>query len=240
MPVQPVARGFFGKIPSRGDFVQKGLPRDFVQAWDGWLAAAFGAGREVLGQRWDEAFMTAPLWRFHLFPGVCSAQAVAGVMSPSVDRVGRAYPLVLCQVGGVSAGQVLSAAAASWYRSLEGLAVAALEQRLEPDHIENGLAGLETASDPTGTDGARSLRYPLRTTDDPLTGMPAEVLVALAGSGPAGLSLWWTEGSDLVEPSFLLCRGLPSPAEFPALLSGEWGAHGWGPCSKWREDGAPG
>ena len=28
--------GFYGKLPSRGDFLRESLPRDFVEAWDAW------------------------------------------------------------------------------------------------------------------------------------------------------------------------------------------------------------
>ena len=29
--------GFYGKMPSRGDFVRRGLPDSFVDPWDAWL-----------------------------------------------------------------------------------------------------------------------------------------------------------------------------------------------------------
>lgn len=31
------ATGFYGKLRSHGDFVSRGLPHGFVQAWDAWL-----------------------------------------------------------------------------------------------------------------------------------------------------------------------------------------------------------
>ena len=32
-------RGFYGKLPARGDFVRAALPRDFTDRWDAWLSA---------------------------------------------------------------------------------------------------------------------------------------------------------------------------------------------------------
>ena len=41
------------------------------------------------------------------------------------------------------------------------------------------------------------------------------------------LTLWWTEGSAVVEPSCLIVKGLPPPPSFAALLSGDWTEHRW-------------
>ena len=37
-----------------------------------------------------------------------------------------------------------------------------------------------------------------------------------------GHSLWWTEGAPAVEPSMLLCAGLPQAQGFAAMLDGAW------------------
>jgi type VI secretion system protein ImpM len=41
------------------------------------------------------------------------------------------------------------------------------------------------------------------------------------------LVLWWTEGSENVEPSLLFSKGLPQPESFAALLDGAWTEHQW-------------
>jgi hypothetical protein len=40
-------------------------------------------------------------------------------------------------------------------------------------------------------------------------------------------ALWWTQGSDAVEPAWLLSQGLPAPASFAAMLTGAWRSAGW-------------
>jgi len=90
--------GFFGKIPSRGDFVRAGLPRSFISPWDEWLQAMLPASREALGETWQDAWMEAPIWRFLIQPGICGPDAVLGVFMPSVDRAGRYFPLTLACV----------------------------------------------------------------------------------------------------------------------------------------------
>ncbi len=96
MTFRPISTGLFGKLPARGDFVRVGLPEDFVAAWDGWCRSMLAAARAALGEAWLEAWMQAPIWRFLLPAGACGGQAVLGVWLPSVDKVGRQFPLVMC------------------------------------------------------------------------------------------------------------------------------------------------
>lgn len=90
-----VQYGWFGKVPCVGDFVRSGLSTQFVGAWDDWMQKLMVAGREELGERWRECYFSAPIWRFALSAGLAGPYAVTGIVMPSVDRVGREYPLCL-------------------------------------------------------------------------------------------------------------------------------------------------
>jgi hypothetical protein len=37
-----------------------------------------------------------------------------------------------------------------------------------------------------------------------------------------GKAAWWTDGSQQVAPCLAVCRGLPAPTGFAALLDGRW------------------
>ena len=87
--------GAYGKLPALGDFVRIGLGRDFVSAWDEWLQSGLLALSESLGEQWEALYMSAPIWRFSLQAGDAGPAPVSGVMMPSVDRVGRKFPLTL-------------------------------------------------------------------------------------------------------------------------------------------------
>jgi type VI secretion system protein ImpM len=121
--------GFFGKVPSHGDFVSRRLPADFVAPWDAWLQAGLADSRVRLGDGWLPIYLNSPIWRFALGAGVCGPQAWAGVMMPSVDRVGRYFPLTLVHV--VSAdgrtAPCWPVAGAHWYHRLETLALSCLD-----------------------------------------------------------------------------------------------------------------
>ncbi|WP_313741716.1 type VI secretion system-associated protein TagF, partial [Pseudomonas sp.] len=120
--------GFYGKLACRGDFVSRGLSASFVEPWDQWLAAGLQTCRRQLGETWLEAYLVSPLWRFALAPGVCGPQATVGVVMPSIDRVGRYFPLTVAQ----SLAPQASLAAVvgghdDWFERVEALLLASLE-----------------------------------------------------------------------------------------------------------------
>lgn len=167
--------GLYGKLPARGDFVRLGLPGDFVAAWDDWLARAIAASRAQMGADWLGAFLEAPVWRFALAPGLCGAQAASGVWLPSVDRVGRYFPLTLVAM--------LPAVAPAWLDACEAAGRAALEADAGPEEV--------------------LVRIP-----------PPEA----GGTAPASGSRWWSAGGPRVAAMRLDLPGLPSGADFAAML----------------------
>ena len=219
--------GFFGKVTSHGDFVARRLPAEFIQAWDGWLQAALQASRSDLGGRWLSTYLSSPLWRFVLAPGVCGAHAWAGVLMPSVDRVGRHFPLTV--VGPLSGVSLLDWAAESgdWYEHLETLALSSLQEGFSLHDFDTQLLAIEV---PPARGNVEPASHGRVTAVDGLAQLSAAlpaVVRRLADAGLAGQSLWWTDGSDLVAPSLVQCQGLPALAGFSALLEGRWSVHGW-------------
>ena len=134
--------GAFGKMPSLGDFFRLRVAQDFVTAWDAWVQAALLASRQHLADRYDDCYMSAPIWRFVLPPGVAGSRGVMGVLMPSVDRVGRQFPLTL--VGACSAASPLHdlALQAPVLDALEALALAALGDDMTRDSLSDALAAI--------------------------------------------------------------------------------------------------
>ena len=85
----PPITGFFGKLPGRGDFIGRHLPKSFLDPWDTWLQQAIAQSHIQLGGLWRECYCTSPIWRFALSPGLCGPAVYTGILMPSVDRVGR-------------------------------------------------------------------------------------------------------------------------------------------------------
>lgn len=197
--------GYFGKLPSHGDFVSRGLPPGLVAAWDTWLQQCIHESRRQLGDRWLTQYLTSPVWRFAISPGILGPEGLAGVMMPSVDRVGRYFPLMIAATG---APPLLDwyGKQAAWYDEVEALACASLDRgfRLEqlgaaPEPWTMAAAVLSVGS---------VWRIPI--------GEKVEERVlatALRGHG-----LWWTAGASDAEARFLMCAGMPQPQAFAAML----------------------
>lgn len=229
--------------------MQRRVPQEFVDVWDAWLQEGLHSTRQQLGERWLDAYLTSPVWRFVLGQGICGGQSYAGVMVPSVDRVGRYFPLAI--LAPLAAGSCLLEAACGtgrpWFDAAESLALAALEAGdLELDAFDADVEAL------LGPDAGPQLAE---------SGRLMELLMQSAfasGASPAGgvqwripmlgempqraanafasialerafrpCALWWTQGSDGVEPAWLLSQGLPAPASFAAMLTGAWRSAGW-------------
>src|ERR1044072_3316439 len=86
--------GLFGKLAAKRDFIALFAPRAFLDTWEPWMQSGIAASRDVLKNEWQQAFLAAPIWRFWLGADICGA-TVAGVFMPSLDGVGRYYPLTL-------------------------------------------------------------------------------------------------------------------------------------------------
>jgi type VI secretion system protein ImpM len=216
--------GFFGKVTSHGDFVLRRLPASFRLPWDGWLQQGLQGSRKALGDAWLETYLSSPIWRFALAPGVCDGNAWAGVLMPSVDRVGRHFPLTIA--AGVAGGAPLLewlTGASDWYAQLEELALTSLHEQFSLDKFDASLQAM-TALLPQGS--LVSAHQPAVCFPIPelakLSETVPDLLPTILGLTLGGHSLWWTDGSPQIAPSLLVCKGLPMQLQFTAMLDGSW------------------
>ena len=230
------ASGLFGKLPGQGDFLSRRLPTEFLQVWDPWLQASLSESRAALGDGWLDAYLTSPIWRFVLTPGIAGQAAWAGLLMPSVDRVGRYFPLsVACPLPESVNPFLALSSATDWFDNAQSLMLDALEGMLSLDEMDARLSALPPTQIPLSklshsampvvceTLGWRlGLPNPLRVSDV----MPGLLHRALTEVFFA-YSLWWSEGSDRVEPSLLVCQGLPPEPAFTTLYTGDWSAGQW-------------
>lgn len=95
VPSDPLFAGFWGKLPARGDFIGHGLPAAWMQAWEPWLMEGL-AEVAARGRPLADALAALPVWGF-VVPVRPGSLWACGVLAPSHDRVGRAFPLVLVE-----------------------------------------------------------------------------------------------------------------------------------------------
>jgi type VI secretion system protein ImpM len=126
-------RGFAGKVPARGDFVHAGLPRDFNDPWHDWQSTVIAGSRVLMGETWLAAFLEAPVWRFVLPAGLCGPRAAVGLIMPSVDKVGRYFPLTFAAL--TEGGTPDAAAWSGWLDAVEDLGRLALGEDAPPERL---------------------------------------------------------------------------------------------------------
>jgi type VI secretion system protein ImpM len=68
--------------------------------------------------------------------------------------------------------------------------------------------------------------WPTRSVEDFGAAVQAP-LMGMAQGALRPMTMWWTAGSELVEPCVLLSRSLPRPDSFAALLAGTWDDGRW-------------
>ena len=239
----PAEVGFYGKLPSHGDFLRRRVSDAFVSAWDRWLQEGMAATRAALGDRWLEVYLTSPVWRFACAAGACGPQPVVGVMAPSVDRVGRYFPMTIVAGRPQGTGVFEASDAGHFFDGAERLIIRTLEAdtvnfeefderaRALADCFEaagdQGRLVLEPlAADVLATDPPDVFRAPLESPDGlgrTLEQLAARRLELLYGP----LFIFWTEGSSLIDASCLVSKGLPDPGRFVAMLDGQWSRRRW-------------
>ncbi|MGH8512087.1 MAG: type VI secretion system-associated protein TagF [Gammaproteobacteria bacterium] len=230
---QQASIGCYGKVPCVGDFVSRRMTRSFIEPWDRWLQTAIGSSRDLLGPEWLDIYLTSPIWRFALAAGICGEAAATGILVPSVDKVGRYFPLTLVLALPVSTNPflLLGATSSDWFKILETSARSLLEDsEASLEGFDRRMGEIDTAAIfktlETGTlptelyRGAFHLQ--IEAVDEAPKAIPL-VLWQFASIACTACSVWWTEGSERVGPCILVCDGLPKPQGYNAMLNGDWG-----------------
>jgi type VI secretion system protein ImpM len=230
--------GYYGKVPIRGDFISKGLPRSFIEPWDIWLQEAIFTSQEQLGSQWLDKYLTSPIYHFVLSPGICGESAWLGVLMPSVDKVGRYYPMTISSMLDANINPYLAIQKKQWFANLEKLALSCLHDNYDLDEFNKGIDKLQQENIYSAGDShtlTERLNQKIfhtawqQSLDD--TDLISELLPSILDSVLKeqcfAYSLWWTKGSELIAPSFLFSEGLPPFDGVTAMFDGNWQRWGW-------------
>ena len=164
-------------------------------------------------------------------PCICGNTAFAGVLMPSMDKVGRYFPMtVVRQIDGTRSPVCAAVQNPRWFAAIEELLLDALDaESLDLNEFEQSLrsvAFLDGDLPPLAPIDAGGSRVAL---DESL-----DVSLSLLGfvrdgvqQTTAGMCFWWGSGSESVAPSLLYSRTLPDAHMFTAMLSGSWSNCGW-------------
>ena len=100
----------FGKLPSHGDFVARGLSDDQAAAWDDYLTASLSDAAML--EDFDDLYAKAPAWRF---VADLDGATMCGIIAPSVDKVGRQFPILAGVASGENSEMLIDACEAHLY-----------------------------------------------------------------------------------------------------------------------------
>lgn len=224
-----VRKGLYGKLPAKRDFVAISATREFLLVWEAWLQGGISGSMLKLGPGWRDAFLRAPIWRFWLGREVCG-EPVLGAFMPSLDGVGRYFPLsifVRATDGALFPPPEFEPQTA-WFAAAEDLLLSALE---EGSSLEALTSGLEALADPTDRLPPFAKRDALALTDGSSVVAAGSTAFAdvftsarLAGHGAAyaGSTFWWTAGGEGFPAMALAQRRMPDPYVFTGMLTGDF------------------
>ncbi len=218
--------GLFGKLPSKRDFVAANAPRRFLEVWEPWLQAGVATSRLTLGAAWSEAFNRAPIWRFWLGADFCG-EATIGAFMPSVDGVGRSFPLaVFAGESGASLPPPELDSNDAWCEAAEAILLDALDPDASFEAIAAAVAALAPPTlQPRTVELAGIEELPeggvlVRDVDRQLS-LAFRAARRFGHRGAfAAQSFWWTIGGEDFAPLALSLVGLPAAARFADMLTG--------------------
>lgn len=220
----PRIAGWHGKLPTVGDFAARRLDADFVGPWDEWLSRGLARLRQRAD--WPAAYLASPSWRFLLLPGVLPGVAGqrcwAGVLMPSVDRVGRYYPLTIAaELTALPARGAEVEALWNWLVRLDEAAADALHEDWSIDTLE---AQLQQLPLPALAAGAASIPepgaavLPLMLGGAPHPGLLLASQAAGAWGRLARGLAYWSAQPEFGDPSLLCSQGLQADRLVERLL----------------------
>ncbi len=221
-----MSAGLFGKLPAKRDFVAANAARRFLEVWENWLQAGVATSRQVMGTSWIEAYNRAPIWRFWLGADI-GGEATIGVFMPSIDGVGRSFPLsVFVGEGEASLPPPELEPNDAWCEAAEAALLGALDPSATLEAFADKFALLPApALLPRSAVVAGFRELPeggvvIRNVDRQIS----LAFLAARRFGQrrafASQSFWWTIGGEGFPPVALSAIGLPPSTRFVDMLTG--------------------
>ncbi|WEX10855.1 type VI secretion system-associated protein TagF [Chelativorans sp. AA-79] len=215
--------GLFGKLPQKRDFISFGIPHEVLHPLETWLQSAVAASRAELGSRWEELYLVAPIWRFWVGPGILGASC-AGALMPSVDGIGRYFPLMALYVAepGRQTPPPPFAPQGDWYAALESRLLATLGETagIRPETLLSDLPEPSTESAEPADGLALFKGGPVwrGKANAGVAALLASIVEADYREAARVRSYWWTAGTSEAGPMLHAREGLPDPYFYTLML----------------------
>lgn len=136
--------GWYGKLPSAGDFLQRRFPETIRNQWENWFQVGLHHWQSATErQEISRPFAEAPVWNFVVPPMLGSQVVQMGCLLPARDSVGRQYPLIAQRFFSPRnwTSQRL-AGAGEWYQRLGTMLLTAVRDGLSAEQLDHSLLAL--------------------------------------------------------------------------------------------------
>ncbi|REL27673.1 type VI secretion system-associated protein TagF [Thalassotalea euphylliae] len=223
--------GFYGKLPSYGDFITRNVAPELIDKWDNWLSQSLECAQLQLKEQWHQRYLNAPVWRFLLPNDDDQSVVTLGMMMPSTDKVGRIYSFAIFLQAELPSNVFgLVVQLNRYFEQLEDFAISLLDvEELDLDEVQTEL---EHSSQKQSVKTALLTTNELPICEGEIVAVRLSEVSALAGE-LAGLiepliythtacySAWWTSGSQTRCPQLRIFSQLPAPHCFDTFLEAE-------------------
>lgn len=216
--------GIFGKLPQKRDFIALNLPRAVLEPFENWLQSAIAASRHELGPAWQDIYLVSPIWRFWIGADILTT-ACTGALMPSVDSVGRFFPLSIIYFA--EPGEEIAPPPFDpqdvWYFTIEDRLLSVLdpESDVTVERLTEGLSAPVGGMRAPAPMPAHVKRGSVWRSDG---GAASEVLTVLMAAdywdSMSGRSFWWTNGGSSSGPLIYVRNALPDPLFYVNMIKG--------------------
>ena len=220
--------GLYGKLPMKRDFISVATPPAFLDLWEPWLQGGITASRLALGAQWQDVYLRAPIWRFWLGSRLCGLPAMGSFM-PSVDAIGRFFPLTAFACGEAESGFASPRhdRQEEWFQAIEAMLLGALDEDSVYQELLDALDKLPAPRAAVAAEGRPAwdlldARLVTAETPEELGGAFSDLLADSAQRTEAAGSFFWTIGGAGFPAAVLFSRGLPDRNILTTFLSGEF------------------
>jgi len=220
--------GLYGKLPAKRDFVAANVSRRLLEVWEPWLQASVATSRQMLGEGWRDAYNSAPIWRFWLGADLCGV-ATIGAFMPSLDRVGRYFPLTLlaCADHGATIPPPEFDSQDDWFKAAEDFLISTLDHEKT---FEAAVQDLNELAMPLQTKLApaadvfadRNATVSIKNDERRFSEVFASLRQVDHGNIYAGTTFWWTAGGEDFAPKAFCAKRMPDPFLFASMLTGQF------------------
>jgi len=213
--------GWFGKLPSVGDFAGRGMPQPLQETVHGWTSSGMAALMQQYLEQWRDVYLAAPIWRFVINACIWDKTSLIGCIAPSLDRVGRCSPLlVLRSFDAKNINDVLPPKS-HWLNRIDNALRRVVAEQIMVDSVFDIL------------DQQKDVDASLAKTSNILTDLGivdhterrdewfSWPDLSILFAERANRSFWWAEPSPKLPPRQVIHRGLPDDNLFCMLMSGE-------------------